>query len=80
MKFSTLSGGLLAAATLVAANSGDDHRQQPVLASDTELSLRHDYKLTVKPPFFYLDNHTIPFYHSYGGTKSLPQATTTPLT
>jgi hypothetical protein len=35
--------------------------------SDSELHLRHNYKLTVKAPFFYLDNRTIPFYEHFGG-------------
>ena len=31
-----------------------------------EIFKAHDYKLTVKKPYFYLDNHTLPFYHYFG--------------
>lgn len=33
------------------------------------LSTRHDYKFSLKRPYFYLDNHTLPFYDYYGSTR-----------
>jgi hypothetical protein len=60
MVTTTLLSALLLAVAITPAKTSLD----PL----NELKTRHDYKLAMKRPYFYMDNETLPFYDYYGGT------------
>jgi hypothetical protein len=51
-------------ALLTIAVQTDILRNDPV----KESRKKHDYKLTLKRPYLYIDNVTVPFYDVYGCT------------
>lgn len=58
---------LLAVLTVLAGATAMALAESASATATTTMASRHDYKLTLKRPFLYSDNKTIPFYERFGG-------------